>query len=113
MTTVVLVRHGLTRLTGPVLAGWTPDLHLDERGEAQAAAVAERLQTVGVTVTQHVAAGPAFTAIIDFADAQDADLIVVGSSTRSRLASRLLGTVPLSLVQSSKRPVLVVTEPTG
>jgi len=44
VTTVVLVRHGLTRLTGPVLAGWTPGLHLDERGEAQAAAVAERLR---------------------------------------------------------------------
>ena len=44
MTTVVLVRHGLTELTGPVLAGWTPDLHLDERGAAQAAAVAERLR---------------------------------------------------------------------
>ena len=46
MTTVVLVRHGLTAMTGPVLAGWTPGLHLDERGEAQAAAVAERLRPV-------------------------------------------------------------------
>lgn len=46
MTTVVLVRHGLTHLTGPVLAGWTPGLHLDERGRKQAAAVAERLQPV-------------------------------------------------------------------
>ena len=46
MTTVVLVRHGLTKLTGPVLAGWTPGLHLDERGEKQAAAVAERLRDV-------------------------------------------------------------------
>lgn len=44
MSTVVLVRHGLTHLTGPVLAGWTPGLHLDERGEKQAAAVAERLR---------------------------------------------------------------------
>ena len=44
MTTVVLVRHGLTAMTGPVLAGWTPGLHLDERGTAQAAAVAERLR---------------------------------------------------------------------
>ncbi|MFG2001322.1 histidine phosphatase family protein [Spirillospora sp. NPDC048911] len=35
MTTLLLVRHGLTALTGPVLAGWTPDLHLDERGRAQ------------------------------------------------------------------------------
>ena len=46
MTTVVLVRHGLTHLTGPVLAGWTPDLHLDERGQAQARAVADRLRPV-------------------------------------------------------------------
>jgi len=44
VTTVVLVRHGLTHLTGPVLAGWTPGLHLDERGEKQAVAVAERLR---------------------------------------------------------------------
>jgi probable phosphoglycerate mutase len=39
----VLVRHGLTALTGPVLAGWTPDVHLDERGLAQATALAARL----------------------------------------------------------------------
>ncbi|MCY7364333.1 MAG: MSMEG_4193 family putative phosphomutase [Frankiaceae bacterium] len=44
MTTVVLVRHGLTHMTGPVLAGWTPGLHLDERGAKQAEAVAERLR---------------------------------------------------------------------
>ncbi len=46
MTTVVLVRHGLTHMTGPVLAGWTPGLHLDDRGQAQAEAVAERLRPV-------------------------------------------------------------------
>ena len=27
MTTVLLVRHGLTAMTGPVLAGWTPGVH--------------------------------------------------------------------------------------
>jgi probable phosphomutase (TIGR03848 family) len=46
MTTVVLVRHGLTAMTGPVLAGWTRGLHLDERGREQAAALAERLRPV-------------------------------------------------------------------
>jgi len=46
VTTVVLVRHGLTHMTGPVLAGWTPGLHLDERGQKQADAVAERLRPV-------------------------------------------------------------------
>ena len=46
---MVLVRHGLTKLTGPVLAGWTPDLHLDERGQKQAGALAERLAGVPFT----------------------------------------------------------------
>jgi len=46
MTTVVLIRHGLTHMTGPVLAGWTPGLHLDERGQKQAAALAERMRPV-------------------------------------------------------------------
>ena len=46
MTTIVLVRHGLTHMTGPVLAGWTPGLHLDKRGQAQAKRVAERLRPV-------------------------------------------------------------------
>src|SRR3954470_13874751 len=43
MATVFLLRHGLTKLTGPVLAGRTPGVHLDERGQAQAATAAERL----------------------------------------------------------------------
>ncbi|GLW64975.1 phosphatase [Actinomadura rubrobrunea] len=46
MTTLLLVRHGLTALTGPVLAGWTPRVHLDERGREQARALAERLAPV-------------------------------------------------------------------
>jgi probable phosphoglycerate mutase len=46
VTTLLLLRHGLTALTGPVLAGWTPDLHLDDRGRAQAEAVAARLAPV-------------------------------------------------------------------
>jgi len=46
VTTVLLVRHGLTALTGPVLSGWTPGVHLDERGRAQAAALGERLRAV-------------------------------------------------------------------
>ena len=43
MPTVLLVRHGLTAITGNVLAGQAPGLHLDERGRAQAARLAERL----------------------------------------------------------------------
>ena len=43
MTTVLLVRHGLTASTGELLTGWTPGIPLDDRGVAQAAALAARL----------------------------------------------------------------------
>jgi probable phosphomutase (TIGR03848 family) len=43
MATVLLARHGLTAVTGDVLAGQAPGLHLDERGTAQAARLAERV----------------------------------------------------------------------
>jgi probable phosphomutase (TIGR03848 family) len=46
VTTVLFIRHGLTALTGPVLTGWTPGIHLDERGQAQVAALGERLRPV-------------------------------------------------------------------
>jgi probable phosphomutase (TIGR03848 family) len=43
MTVVLIVRHGLTSSTGKALTGWLPGISLDDRGEAQAAAVGERL----------------------------------------------------------------------
>ena len=46
MTTVLLIRHGLTALTGPVLTGWTPGVHLDERGRAQVASLGERIREI-------------------------------------------------------------------
>jgi probable phosphomutase (TIGR03848 family) len=46
VTTVLLVRHGLTATTGQVLTGWTPGIGLDERGRAQAKALAERIAPV-------------------------------------------------------------------
>lgn len=49
MTTVFLVRHGLTALTNSTLLGWTPGVDLDDRGRAQSAAVAARLRLVPFT----------------------------------------------------------------
>jgi probable phosphomutase (TIGR03848 family) len=50
VATVILVRHGRTaaNATG-VLAGWTPGVHLDDKGREQAAAVAARLAVVPLT----------------------------------------------------------------
>ena len=46
MTTVLLVRHGLTATTGQLLTGWTPGVGLDDRGRAQARALGARIATV-------------------------------------------------------------------
>jgi probable phosphomutase (TIGR03848 family) len=47
VTTVLFVRHGRTAANvGGNLAGWSPGVHLDGTGRAQAAALAERLRPV-------------------------------------------------------------------
>lgn len=46
MTLVLVVRHGLTSSTGKALTGWMPGISLDDRGQAQASALAARLARV-------------------------------------------------------------------
>jgi probable phosphomutase (TIGR03848 family) len=49
VTTLVLLRHATTPATGRRLGGWTPGVHLDEPGRAQAEAAAERLAGLSVS----------------------------------------------------------------
>jgi len=50
VTTVLLVRHGLTEANkGGLLAGWSPGVHLAEQGREQAQALAQRLAKVPLT----------------------------------------------------------------
>jgi probable phosphomutase (TIGR03848 family) len=44
MALILLIRHALTESTGKRLSGHTPGLHLSERGQQQADALAERLR---------------------------------------------------------------------
>ena len=44
MTAIFLIRHGINDWVGRRLPGWTPDLHLNERGRAQAEALARLLK---------------------------------------------------------------------
>jgi nucleotide-binding universal stress UspA family protein len=81
------------------------------RAQQAAERAAARLRERGVETSVTVLPGNALEQIRAFADEQQADLIVVGSSTRGRLATRLLGNVPLGLVQQAGRPVMVVTDP--
>jgi nucleotide-binding universal stress UspA family protein len=61
-------------------------------------------------VTAEHRAGPIVRGVLVFAEEHEADLIVVGASTRGRV-SRMLGTVTTRLVERSRRPVLVIAPP--
>lgn len=43
MKLIYLVRHGQNSMVGKRLAGWLPDVHLNDVGQAQARALAERM----------------------------------------------------------------------
>jgi nucleotide-binding universal stress UspA family protein len=92
------------------LAG-VPRSVFTQQAEQSAAAMAGHLAERGIEATHTVLPGRALQAILEFADAQKADLIVVGSSSRPAVAERLLGSVPLDLIKKSSRPVLVITHP--
>ena len=116
---------GLVRQTGATVAVVSADevelerlaavpraVHAGRAQQAVAAAVG-RLADAGIEAVSAVVPGRPLAAIMDFADQQRADLVVVGSSSRPAVAERLLGSVPLDLIEKSSRPVLVVTHPHG
>jgi nucleotide-binding universal stress UspA family protein len=71
--------------------------------------VAARLREADVATTVEVRSGKVVTGILVFAEELEADLIVVGTSTRGAVAQRLLGDVALELLRRSRRPVLMVS----
>jgi nucleotide-binding universal stress UspA family protein len=81
--------------------------------EAAAQRAVDRLSAEGVEATMTVRSGPALERILEYADEIDADVIVVGSSVRGRLKTALLGSVPIGLINRSKRPVLAITAPSS
>ena len=50
MDLLLLLRHAVTVDTGTRLSGWTPGIHLSDKGREQARALAERLAPVAVDV---------------------------------------------------------------
>ena len=82
-----------------------------EQAERAASAAVERLASHGVPASRTVLSGRAADRILEFAEERQADLIVVGNSTRPALTARLLGSVPITLMEKSPRPVMIITNP--
>jgi nucleotide-binding universal stress UspA family protein len=85
-------------------------IYFEQASQAAQAAV-DRISAAGITASKAVLSGRALDRILEFAEHEKADLIVVGASERSAVARRLLGSVPLALIERSHRPILVITNP--
>jgi len=90
-----------------------PRSELARDAETAASRVAERIAERGVTVRAEHRPGPVVRGVLVFAEEQEADLIVVGATSRGPVARRMLGTVTRKLVERSRRPVLVITPPSA
>ena len=78
--------------------------------DREAQELAELVRAQGVEAEAAARSGRAAPAVIEFADGLDADLIVAGSPGPGGVAERLLGSLAITLVQRSRRQVMVVTE---
>src|SRR5690242_16204984 len=90
-----------------------PRSEYQQKARESADRLAEQIRGHGVEAIAEVRQGKVVPGILLYAEEHDADMIVVGGSTLGPVARRILGDVPLELVQRSRRPVLVVSAPQG
>ncbi len=88
-----------------------PRSEYQEQARVSAENVAAQITEQGVEATAETREGKVVSGILLFAEEQNADVILVGASTLGRIARRILGNVPLELVERSRRPVLIVSAP--
>jgi nucleotide-binding universal stress UspA family protein len=95
--------------TIPMDAGWEEMYEiLRKEGEKAIFNVKERGEAAGVEVREVLWEGHPSTEIINFAEKNDIDLIVMGTLGKTGLDRFLLGSVAEKVVRNSKVPVLVV-----
>ena len=84
--------------------------HLN-RARAALDAARTMAEEAGVEAEFEVFEGDAAEEIAMIAESRDADLVVVGTRGHGGIAGSLLGSVSADVVRRSKRPVVVVHEP--
>ena len=86
----------------------TPRSEFTQQAESTINSFVERLRAAGVEAEGDVRSGLVTPGVLLYAEEKDADVIVCGASTKGRVARRVLGSVPVDLIQRARRPVLVI-----
>jgi nucleotide-binding universal stress UspA family protein len=81
---------------------------LKDEGKTAVGHVVDAAEEAGVDVESRVQTGTAHRTILDYAEAEDCDLVVMGTHGRTGLNRYLLGSVTERVVRSSDVPVLTV-----
>jgi nucleotide-binding universal stress UspA family protein len=90
-------------------AKWlTLESELEGQGEQAVAAVADRATEREVPVETAIERGVPHEEILEYADEQDVDVVVMGTHGRSGLDRFLIGSVTEKVVRSADVPVLTV-----
>jgi nucleotide-binding universal stress UspA family protein len=103
----------------PFAVGFVPpsDAQLDAEQTTGVKKAAEQTAAEGATLAETagfraqsrvVQSAPTWKGIVEFADENDAGIIVLGSHGRTGLADRLLGSVAAAVAAHSRRSVLIV-----
>jgi nucleotide-binding universal stress UspA family protein len=92
------------------LGGEVSDLSatLHDRGESLLEDAMQELRAAGADARAELMDTKPADGLVDLAEREDAQMIIVGSYGEGRLRGALLGSTPYRLVHLSERPVLVV-----
>ena len=86
----------------------TIDDYYREQGLAALAAARAKLDAAGMPYTFHLSIGTPAEAIVQYADEQQVDQIVLGARGQNSLSTLLLGSVVDKVLRLARQPVLVV-----
>jgi nucleotide-binding universal stress UspA family protein len=81
---------------------------VQNHGEEALDAVIERAEAAGVGVVSAIRGGTPHEVILEYADQEDVDIVVMGTHGRSGLARYLIGSVTERVIRTADIPVLTV-----
>jgi nucleotide-binding universal stress UspA family protein len=89
----------------------TPRSEFRDAAQTAVDGFVERLSAAGVNAEGEVRPGKVSRGVLLYAEEKEADAILVGASSKGKVARKVLGSVPVELIQRARRPVIVISPP--